>query len=282
MSKDSIGTLYVVATPIGNLEDLSARAIRVLDAVDLIAAEDTRRTRGLLSTININNQLIAYHDHNESEQTPVLIEKLTGGKSVALVSDAGSPLLSDPGLMLVRAARALGIPVVSVPGPSAAIAALSIAGLPTDRFIFEGFLSRTPGPKADRLSEIATDSRTIIFYESVHRLASTLEALKMHFGADRIMFICRELTKIHESVYEGTVGDLYERLGTEIPLKGEFVLLVSGKTNTFSAEDNEIIRVFNLLVGEVSPKKAFSLAAKITGASRNQVYSITRISSGYD
>jgi 16S rRNA (cytidine1402-2'-O)-methyltransferase len=282
MSKDSIGTLYVVATPIGNLEDLSARAIRVLDAVDLIAAEDTRRTRGLLSTININNQLIAYHDHNESEQTPVLIEKLTGGKSVALVSDAGSPLLSDPGLMLVRAARALGIPVVSVPGPSAAIAALSIAGLPTDRFIFEGFLSRTPGPKADRLSEIATDSRTIIFYESVHRLASTLEALKMHFGADRIMFICRELTKIHESVYEGTVGDLYERLGTEIPLKGEFVLLVSGKTNTFSAEDNEIIRVFNLLVGEVSPKKAVSLAAKITGASRNQVYSITRISSGYD
>ena len=282
MSKDSIGTLYVVATPIGNLEDLSARAIRVLDAVDLIAAEDTRRTRGLLSTININNQLIAYHDHNESEQTPVLIEKLTGGKSVALVSDAGSPLLSDPGLMLVRAARALGIPVVSVPGPSAAIAALSIAGLPTDRFIFEGFLSRTPGPKADRLSEIATDSRTIIFYESVHRLASTLEALKMHFGADRIMFICRELTKIHESVYEGTVGDLYERLGTEIPLKGEFVLLVSGKTNTFSAEDNEIIRVFNLLVGEVSPKKAVSLAAKTTGASRNQVYSITRISSGYD
>jgi 16S rRNA (cytidine1402-2'-O)-methyltransferase len=282
MSKDSIGTLYVVATPIGNLEDLSARAIRVLDAVDLIAAEDTRRTRGLLSTININNQLIAYHDHNESEQTPVLIEKLTGGKSVALVSDAGSPLLSDPGLMRVRAARALGIPVVSVPGPSAAIAALSIAGLPTDRFIFEGFLSRTPGPKADRLSEIATDSRTIIFYESVHRLASTLEALKMHFGADRIMFICRELTKIHESVYEGTVGDLYERLGTEIPLKGEFVLLVSGKTNTFSAEDNEIIRVFNLLVGEVSPKKAVSLAAKITGASRNQVYSITRISSGYD
>jgi 16S rRNA (cytidine1402-2'-O)-methyltransferase len=282
MSKDSTGTLYVVATPIGNLEDLSARATRVLDAVDLIAAEDTRRTRGLLSTINVKNQLIAYHDHNEFEQTPVLIEKLIGGKSVALVSDAGSPLLSDPGTMLVRAARVSGIPVVSVPGPSAVIAALSIAGLPTDRFIFEGFLPRTPGPKADRLSEIATDSRTIIFYESVHRLANTLEALKTHFGTDRIMFICRELTKIHESVYEGTVGDLCGRLGTEIPLKGEFVLLVGGKAEATSTEDDELIRIFNLLVEKMSPKTAVSLTAKITGASRNQVYSITRISPSYD
>lgn len=282
MSKDSIGTLYVVATPIGNLEDLSARATRVLDAVDLIAAEDTRRTRGLLSTINVKNQLIAYHDHNEFEQTPVLIEKLTGGKSVALVSDAGSPLLSDPGTMLVRAARASGIPVVSVPGPSAVIAALSIAGLPTDRFIFEGFLPRTSGPKADRLSEIATDSRTIVFYESVHRLVNTLEALKTHFGTDRIIFLCRELTKIHESVYEGTVGDLCERLGTGIPLKGEFVLLVGGKADEISAEDDELIRIFNLLVEEMSPKTAVSLTARITGASRNQVYSITRISPSYD
>ena len=281
MSKDPTGILYVVATPIGNLEDLSARAARVLDAVDLIAAEDTRRTRGLLSTINVKNQMIAYHDHNESEQTPVLIEKLTGGKSVALVSDAGSPLLSDPGTMLVRAARASGIPVVSVPGPSAVIAALSIAGLPTDRFIFDGFLPRTPGPKADRLSELATDSRTIIFYESVHRLANTLEALKAHFGSDRIMFICRELTKIHESVYEGTVGDLCERLGTEIPLKGEFVLLVSGKAEAISTEDDELIRIFNILVEEMSPKTAVYLTAKITGASRNQVYSITRIAPSY-
>lgn len=282
MSKNSSGTLYVVATPIGNLEDLSARATRVLNAVELIAAEDTRRTQGLLSTLNIKSQLIAYHDHNEAKQTPVLIEKLTRGKSIALVSDAGSPLLSDPGITLVRAAHASGISVTSVPGPSAVIAALSIAGLPTDRFIFEGFLPRASGPKADRLSEIATDSRTIVIYESVHRLTNTLEALKAHFEADRVICICRELTKIHESVYEGTLGDLCERVGTEIPLKGEFVLLVSGKETLVSAEDNELIRVFTLLVKEMSSKAAVSLTAKITGTSRNRVYSVTRLSAGYE
>ncbi|MCH2669017.1 MAG: 16S rRNA (cytidine(1402)-2'-O)-methyltransferase, partial [Gammaproteobacteria bacterium] len=262
MSKDSIGTLYVVATPIGNLEDISARATKILNAVDLIAAEDTRRTQGLLSTFNIKSKMIAYHDHNEIEQTPVLIDKLIRGSSIALVSDAGSPLLSDPGIVLVRAARASGISVVSVPGPSAVISALSIAGLPTDRFIFEGFLPRASGPKSDRLSRIANESRTIVLYESVHRLINTLEALKAHFEADRVVFICRELTKIHESVYEGTLGDLCERVGTEIPLKGEFVLLISGKEGVISAEDNELIRIFTLLVKEITPKTAVSLTAK--------------------
>lgn len=282
MSKDSIGTLYVVATPIGNLEDISARATKILNAVDLIAAEDTRRTQGLLSTFNIKSKMIAYHDHNEIEQTPVLIDKLIRGSSIALVSDAGSPLLSDPGIVLVRAARASGISVVSVPGPSAVISALSIAGLPTDRFIFEGFLPRASGPKSDRLSRIANESRTIVLYESVHRLINTLEALKAHFEADRVVFICRELTKIHESVYEGTLGDLCERVGTEIPLKGEFVLLISGKEGVISAEDNELIRIFTLLVKEITPKTAVSLTAKITGTSRNRVYSVTRLSSGYE
>lgn len=282
MSKDSIGTLYVVATPIGNLEDISARATKILNAVDLIAAEDTRRTQGLLSTFNIKSKMIAYHDHNEIEQTPVLIDKLIRGSSIALVSDSGSPLLSDPGIVLVRAARASGISVVSVPGPSAVISALSIAGLPTDRFIFEGFLPRASGPKSDRLSRIANESRTIVLYESVHRLINTLEALKAHFEADRVVFICRELTKIHESVYEGTLGDLCERVGTEIPLKGEFVLLISGKEGVISAEDNELIRVFTLLVKEMTPKTAVSLTAKITGTSRNRVYSVTRLSPGYE
>ncbi|MAQ21037.1 MAG: 16S rRNA (cytidine(1402)-2'-O)-methyltransferase [Gammaproteobacteria bacterium] len=282
MSKDSIGTLYVVATPIGNLEDISARATKILNAVDLIAAEDTRRTQGLLSTFNIKSKMIAYHDHNEIEQTPVLIDKLKRGSSIALVSDAGSPLLSDPGIVLVRAARASGISVVSVPGPSAVISALSIAGLPTDRFIFEGFLPRASGPKSDRLSRIANESRTIVLYESVHRLINTLEALKAHFEADRVVFICRELTKIHESVYEGTLGDLCERVGTEIPLKGEFVLLISGKEGVISAEDNELIRIFTLLVKEMAPKTAVSLTAKITGTSRNRVYSVTRLSPGYE
>ncbi|MBD07100.1 MAG: 16S rRNA (cytidine(1402)-2'-O)-methyltransferase [Gammaproteobacteria bacterium] len=282
MSKDSIGTLYVVATPIGNLEDISARATKILNAVDLIAAEDTRRTQGLLSTFNIKSKMIAYHDHNEIEQTPVLIDKLIRGSSIALVSDSGSPLLSDPGIVLVRAARASGISVVSVPGPSAVISALSIAGLPTDRFIFEGFLPRASGPKSDRLSRIANESRTIVLYESVHRLINTLEALKAHFEADRVVFICRELTKIHESVYEGTLGDLCERVGTEIPLKGEFVLLISGKEGVISAEDNELIRIFTLLVKEMTPKTAVSLTAKITGTSRNRVYSVTRLSPGYE
>ena len=282
MSKDSIGTLYVVATPIGNLEDISARATKILNAVDLIAAEDTRRTQGLLSTFNIKSKMIAYHDHNEIEQTPVLIDKLIRGSSIALVSDAGSPLLSDPGIVLVRAARASGISVVSVPGPSAVISALSIAGLPTDRFIFEGFLPRASGPKSDRLSRIANESRTIVLYESVHRLINTLEALKAHFEADRVVFICRELTKIHESVYEGTLGDLCERVGAEIPLKGEFVLLISGKEGVISAEDNELIRIFTLLVKEITPKTAVSLTAKITGTSRNRVYSVTRLSPGYE
>ncbi len=282
MSKDSIGTLYVVATPIGNLEDISARATKILNAVDLIAAEDTRRTQGLLSTFNIKSKMIAYHDHNEIEQTPVLIDKLKRGSSIALVSDAGSPLLSDPGIVLVRAARASGISVVSVPGPSAVISALSIAGLPTDRFIFEGFLPRASGPKSDRLSRIANESRTIVLYESVHRLINTLEALKAHFEADRVVFICRELTKIHESVYEGTLGDLCERVGTEIPLKGEFVLLISGKEGVITAEDNELIRIFTLLVKEMAPKTAVSLTAKITGTSRNRVYSVTRLSPGYE
>lgn len=282
MSKDSIGTLYVVATPIGNLEDISARATKILNAVDLIAAEDTRRTQGLLSTFNIKSKMIAYHDHNEIEQTPVLIDKLKRGSSIALVSDAGSPLLSDPGIVLVRAARASGISVVSVPGPSAVISALSIAGLPTDRFIFEGFLPRASGPKSDRLSRIANESRTIVLYESVHRLINTLEALKAHFEADRVVFICRELTKIHESVYEGTLGDLCERVGTEIPLKGEFVLLISGKEGVITAEDNELIRIFTLLVKEMTPKTAVSLTAKITGTSRNRVYSVTRLSPGYE
>ena len=282
MSKDSIGTLYVVATPIGNLEDISARATKILNAVDLIAAEDTRRTQGLLSTFNIKSKMIAYHDHNEIEQTPVLIDKLIRGSSIALVSDSGSPLLSDPGIVLVRAARASGISVVSVPGPSAVISALSIAGLPTDRFIFEGFLPRASGPKSDRLSRIANESRTIVLYESVHRLINTLEALKAHFEADRVVFICRELTKIHESIYEGTLGDLCERVGTEIPLKGEFVLLISGKEGVISAEDNELIRIFTLLVKEMTPKTAVSLTAKITGTSRNRVYSVTRLSPGYE
>ncbi len=276
MSADATGTLYVVGTPIGNLDDLSPRARRVLDAVDLIAAEDTRHTRGLLSSIQVNNRLIAYHAHNEAQQTPGLIECLQGGQSIALVSDAGSPLLSDPGLLLVRAAQAAGIPVVAVPGPSALVAALSVGGVATERFVFEGFLPRRPGPRRERLALLAGESRTVVLYESVHRIAETLEALETQFGAERPATVVRELTKVYESVYPGTLGGLREALGTDIPLKGEFVVLVGGRDDTPAAEDQEVLRVFKLLAAEVPAKTALALTTKITGASRNHVYSVTR------
>ncbi len=276
MSTDATGILYVVGTPIGNLDDLSSRARRVLDAVDLIAAEDTRRTRGLLSSIEVNNRLIAYHEHNEAQQTPRLLERLRGGESVALVSDAGSPLLSDPGLIVVRAARAAGISVVSIPGPSALTAALSVAGLPTDHFVFEGFLPRRAGPRRARLTLLARESRTLVFYESVHRLSDMLAALVEHLGFDRPAVIARELTKVHEQVYEGTLAELSKQLGGDIPLKGEFVVLVAGDRNAPPAEDGEIARVFDLLAAEVPSKTAVALTVKITGTSRNRVYSVTR------
>ena len=276
MDTDSTGTLYVVGTPIGNLDDLSPRARRILDAADLIAAEDTRRTRGLLSSIEVNNRLVAYHEHNEAQRAPALIARLLGGESIALVSDAGSPLLSDPGLILVRAAREAGIPVIAVPGPSALTAGLSVAGLPTDRFVFEGFLPRRAGPRRSRLSLLANETRTLVLYEAVHRLSDMLAALEEHLGSDRRAVICRELSKVHEGVYEGTLAELRARLGADIVLKGEFVVLVEGEADPLSSGDSEIARVFDLLVEVLPPNEAVALAAKITGASRNRVYSITR------
>ena len=276
MSPSSLGTLYVVATPIGNLDDISPRACRVLDAVDLIAAEDTRHTRRLLSHNGINTSLISYHDHNESRQTPGLLRRLQDGKSVALVSDAGTPLLSDPGLTLVRAAHDAGLAVVSVPGPSALVAALSVAGLPTDRFVFEGFLPRRAGPRQKRLHTLARQPATIVIFESVHRLSDTLAELLPHFGAERAATIAHELTKVHESVHGGTLGTLAQRLGGEIPLKGEFVLVIAGTGARCAVEDDEVIRVFALLATEVSRNAAVSLTAKIVGTSRNRVYTLTR------
>lgn len=276
MSTDTTGTLYVVGTPIGNLDDLSPRARRILDEVDLIAAEDTRRTRGLLSSIQVKSRLIAYHEHNEAQQAPGLVARLREGESIALVSDAGAPLLSDPGIVVVQAAHEAGIPVVSVPGPSALTAALSVAGLPTDCFVFEGFLPRRPGPRRSRLASLARESRTLVFYESVHRLSDTLAALEEHFGSDRQAVVGRELTKVHESLYLGTLGELRERLGAGIPLKGEFVVLVAGDRGRRSADDSEVARVFEILAGEVPAKTAIALTVKITGASRNQVYALTR------
>ena len=279
MSSTSTGTLYVVATPIGNLDDISPRACQVLGSVNLIAAEDTRRTRGLLSKFGVKTPTISYHDHNESSRLPILLKRLQGGESVALVSDAGTPLLSDPGLLLVRSAHDAGVPVVSVPGPSALAAALSVAGEPADRFVFEGFLPRRAGRRRARLKSLAREPGTVLLFESVHRIRETLTELLVQFGSDRPASIVRELTKLHESVYRGTLGTLTEQLGGKIPLKGEFVLVIAGTGEKVRAEDEEILRVFELLSPEVSNRLAVTLTAKILGVSRNRVYGLTRIPS---
>ncbi len=276
MNAESPGTLFVVGTPIGNLDDLSSRARSVLGAVDLIACEDTRRTGRLLSSIGVDRALIPYHDHNEDEQTVVLVERLQGGESVALVSDAGIPTISDPGLKLVRAATARGVPVVTVPGPNAALAALSISGLATDRFVFEGFLPRRAGQRDTRLESLAAETRTMVFYEAVHRVSATLEALAEHFGADRPAAIARELTKLHEQVATGTLEALKTRLGDDIPLKGEFVLLVAGREGDDAASDAEVERIFSILARQLPAKTAVAATAEITGHSRNDVYRLTR------
>ena len=276
MSSTSTGTLHVVATPIGNLDDISPRACRVLGSVDLIAAEDTRRTRGLLSKFGIKTPTISYHDHNETSRAPALLKRLQDGESIALVSDAGTPLLSDPGLLLVRSAHEAGVPVVPVPGPSALTAALSVAGEPTGRFVFEGFLPRRAGPRRARLESLARETGTVVLFESVHRIRETLVELLAKFDPDRPASIVRELTKLHESVYRGTLGTLTEQLGGKISLKGEFVLVIAGTGGKVRAEDEEILRVFDLLAPEVSNRLAVMLTAKILGVSRNRVYGLTR------
>jgi len=279
MSSNSTGTLYVVATPIGHLDDISPRACQILGTVDLIAAEDTRRTRGLLSKFGVKTPTISYHDHNEASRSPALLKRLQGGESVALVSDAGTPLLSDPGLVLVRAAHEAGVPVVPVPGPSALVAALSVAGEPTDRFVFEGFLPRRAGPRRARLQGLARETGTVVLFESVHRVSETMAELRAQFGSDRPASILRELTKLHESVYRGTLGTLAEQLGGRIPLKGEFVLAIAGAGENFRTGDEDILRVFKLLAPEVSNTLAVTLTAKILGVSRNRVYRLTRVPS---
>jgi 16S rRNA (cytidine1402-2'-O)-methyltransferase len=271
------GTLYIVATPIGNLADLSPRVRSVLAAADVIAAEDTRRARGLLSHIGANVPVIAYHDHNEEQCLPGLLERLRQGAAVALVSDAGTPLISDPGLKLVRAARAQGVAVVGVPGPSALLVALSVAGLPTDRFAFEGFLPRRAAARAQRLQELADEPRTLVFFEAVHRLPEMLAALDAAFGSARRAVLARELTKVHEQVISGTLAELGRQLGADVPLLGEFVVVVEGQTTPATVDERRVREVFELLHAELPPSKAVALTAAICGVARNDVYRLTRV-----
>ena len=270
------GTLYVVATPIGNLDDVSPRARAVLAKTDVIAAEDTRHTRGLLSSISAESRLIAYHEHNEEHRVPELLARLAAGDSVALVSDAGTPLISDPGWRLVRAAQDAGFAVVPVPGACAAIVALCAAGLPTDRFVFEGFLPRREGPRDERLAALKRERRTLVFYEAVHRIPATLAALVGAFGGERRAALARELTKIHEQIVVGTLTELHARLDGEIPLLGEFVIVVAGDTSETPADLAEAQRVYALLAAEIDPGTALKLTAAITGIARNDLYRLLR------
>ncbi len=220
------GTLYVVATPIGHLEDITLRAIRTLKGVSVIAAEDTRHTQKLLAAYDIHTPLTSYHDFNKEEKAPVLVARMTTGECVALVCDAGTPTLSDPGYFLVNQAHQAGLPVSPIPGPTAAMAALSVSGLPTDRFAFEGFLPRKSGGRARRLSDLQSDPRTLIFYESPHRILALLDEMRDMFG-DRRVVVGREMTKVFEEIIRGRISEVAARLKAK-KVRGEITLLVMG------------------------------------------------------
>jgi len=266
------GTLFVVATPIGNLEDLTPRARQTLVAVDLIAAEDTRHTGRLLSHFGIKTRLLALHEHNEQQLADRIIDELAAGKSVALVSDAGTPLLSDPGYRVVLAAHRAGVRVSPIPGPSAVTAALSVAGLPTDRFCFEGFLPAKKKARRDVLDSLASESRTMVFYESVHRIEESLGDLVAAFGEDRRAFVGRELSKMHEQCVRASLGELLERSGAgTIPGKGEFVIVVGGATDSGSSS-LDVDRLLLELSEQLPGKEVAKVIARATGAKRNALY----------
>lgn len=268
------GTLYVVATPIGNLGDLSTRAREVLASVRLIAAEDTRHTRQLLQACGIDTALTSLHEHNEGRRSEELVGRLADGDSIALVSDAGTPLISDPGFDLVVAARARGIPIVVVPGPCAAIAALSIAGLPTDRFAFEGFLPAKTSARRARLQALTSEERTLIFYEAPHRLAETLQDSAAILGSYRAASVSRELTKRFETTYTGTLAELSALAATDSDMsRGEIVIIVGGRApredqqNTMNTD-----QVLRALLEDLPPSQAAKIAARLTGQKRGDLY----------
>ena len=268
-------TLYIVATPIGNLDDITLRAIDTLKRVDLIAAEDTRHSGLLLQHLGIKAKLFSLHDHNEQEKAHVLIEKLQSGLSIALVSDAGTPLINDPGYHLVKACRENDIKVVPIPGACAAIAALSVAGLPSDKFIYEGFLPAKSKARQDSLASLITEPRTMIFYESTHRLLETLKDMQTIFGADKQIVLAKELTKTWETIVSFPVNELIDWLNQDVSRqKGEFVLIVAGYTESNKDIDPKAINTLKLLQKELPLKKAAAITAEIYGLKKNQLYQI--------
>ncbi|BBP79288.1 MULTISPECIES: 16S rRNA (cytidine(1402)-2'-O)-methyltransferase [Pseudomonas] len=272
-----MGSLYVVATPIGNLDDISARAMKVLRDVSLIAAEDTRHSLRLLQHFGIATPLAACHEHNERDEGSRFIAKLLAGEDVALISDAGTPLISDPGYHLVRQARAAGIKVVPVPGACALIAALSAAGLPSDRFIFEGFLPAKAVGRRSRLELLKEEPRTLIFYEAPHRILECLQDMELVFGPERPALLGRELTKTFETLKGLPLGELRGFVEADSnQQRGECVVLVAGWTapETDDAVGAEAMRILDLLLKEMPLKRAAALAAEITGVRKNVLYQV--------
>jgi 16S rRNA (cytidine1402-2'-O)-methyltransferase len=274
MNRPAAGKLWIVATPIGNLDDISVRAREVLCAVDLIAAEDTRHSAALLRHIGSTVRTFALHEHNERAASDQLVERMREGAQIALISDAGTPLISDPGFRLVRAAREAGVVVSPVPGACAAIAALSVAGLPSDRFVFEGFLPAKSAARRAHLETVRAETRTLIFYESSHRIDETLNDALAVFGGERRAALARELTKLFETVVDGTLAELAARVAADADQRrGEFVLLVAGAAEDVdTARLLEGQRVFDLLRRELPPSRAAKVAAEITGAPRKALY----------
>ncbi|MBS0421918.1 MAG: 16S rRNA (cytidine(1402)-2'-O)-methyltransferase [Proteobacteria bacterium] len=270
------GRLQVVATPIGNLNDLSTRAHQALGEADLIAAEDTRHTLGLLQAIGVSKPMVSLHAYNEGQRVPDLLARLSAGEVVALVSDAGTPLLSDPGFELVSAAASAGFEVRVIPGPSAITAALAVAGLPTSRFCFEGFLPSRSRERRNELARLARETRTLVFFEAPHRIAETLADMVSEFGGQRRAVVARELTKAHETIYRGSLIELVGLSANDANFqRGEITLVVSGAEEVASAVDTKMLkRAVELLAKELPPGRAASIAAQLTGASRSEAYAL--------
>lgn len=270
------GSLLVVATPIGNLADLSPRAREALARAAVIAAEDTRHTRVLLQATGVGTPLVSLHTHNEAQRVPELLARLGQGEDVALVSDAGTPLLSDPGFELVSRAHEAGFAVQAIPGPSAITAALAVAGLPTHRFCFEGFLPARAAERRAALASLAHEARTLVFFEAPHRIQATLADLAAEFGAGRRAVVARELTKAHETLYRGTLGELAARAGREENFaRGELTLVVHGAAPAAGIVDGaQLRRTMEILLRELPPGRAAATAAQLTGATRAAAYAL--------
>lgn len=274
VANSGAGRLYVVATPIGNLGDMSPRACEVLRGAALIAAEDTRHSASLLRHFGIQTPLVSFHDHNDRRRTPQLVTRLEAGESIALISDAGTPAISDPGFELVAAAAAAGVEIVAVPGPCALVAALTVAALPTDRFCFEGFLPARGSARRARLEALRGEARSIVLYESPHRIGETLADCRDCFGLERRASVARELTKLHETVYRGSLGELAARAASDPDFaRGEIVIVLAGAPpRAADAGAAELERVLGVLLAELPLKQAARLAAQLLGLRDNEAY----------